>query len=45
MRLAESTDALGWKVSAFDRELFGVALEKRPINAEYATEKVEEVMR
>ena len=32
VRVAERTFALGWKASAFDRELFEVALEKRPIN-------------
>ena len=45
VRPAERTKALGWKASASDSGLFGVALEKRPINVKDATEEVEEVMK
>ena len=45
VRQTERTNALGWKASALDSELFGVALEKRPINAKDATEEVEKVIR
>ena len=45
VRSAERTNALKWKASVFDRELFEVALEKRPMNAKDTTEEVEKVMR
>lgn len=42
---ALKTNAVGWKTSVFNRELFRVVLQKGPINAEDATAEVEEVMK
>ena len=35
----EKINALGWKASAFDQELFGVALDKSTVNAKVGNSK------